>query len=267
MAPGTLIEISAIAVPSGASRQTLQPASWAKSPRPYSYIVRAGDLVFLSGLESRRGSDDAVLRGSVAVQTRTILDNAGTLLRTAGLTYSDVVAARVFLADDLDFEAMNTEYRRRFATQPPARATAITGLFGNDALVEIALIASTLPKEVIGPAVTPTLPVSTGVRAGPRVFLSGVTGTSDTNAEDATGQASEALGHLAHALALVGLSPSDVVDTTLYLPHLADSQAIDTIYGAFFGPQPPTRTVVGTRLVSHTGLVEIMATAVSPSTR
>src|SRR5262249_24005213 len=54
----TRIEVSAIAVPAGAPRETMLPTGWMKSPRPYSYIVRAGGLVFLSGLVSRRGTDD-----------------------------------------------------------------------------------------------------------------------------------------------------------------------------------------------------------------
>jgi 2-iminobutanoate/2-iminopropanoate deaminase len=262
---GVLIQVSAIAVPTGTSRITLQPSTWAKSPRPYSYMVRAGDLVFVSGLVSRRGTDDQVVPGPVSLQTRTILDNAGTLLRTAGLTYDNVLATRVFLADDSDFEAMNTEYRRRFASDPPARATAVTGLMGSDARIEISLIASALPKEVIGPLVSPTLPVSTAVRAGSRVFLSGVTGTTDTNAADPAGQATEALGHLSHALSLAGLAPADVVDTTVYLPRLDDAPAIDVVYGGFFGADPPARTVAGVKLIARTGLVEILAMAVSKS--
>src|SRR6186713_228878 len=39
---GALIAFSAIAVPDGAPREILQPAGWMKSPRPYSFIVRAG---------------------------------------------------------------------------------------------------------------------------------------------------------------------------------------------------------------------------------
>jgi 2-iminobutanoate/2-iminopropanoate deaminase len=261
--PGVLIQVSAVAVPTGSSRLTLQPGTWAKSPRPYSYMVRTGDLVFVSGLVSRRGTDDQVVPGPVSLQTRTILDNAGTLLRTAGLTYDNVLATRVFLADDSDFEAMNTEYRRRFAADPPARATAVTGLMGSDAMVEISLIASALPKEIIGPLVSPTLPVSTAVRAGSRVFLSGVTGATDANAADPAGQATEALGHLSHALSLAGLAPADVVDTTVYLPRLSDAAAVDEVYGGFFETEPPARTVVGAKLIARTGLVEILAMAVS----
>ena len=259
---GVAIQVAAVAVPTGTSRLTLLPATWAKSPRPYSYAVRTGDLVFVSGLVSRRGTDDQVVAGSVAVQARTILDNAGTILRTAGLTYDNVVAVRVFLSDDSDFEAMNTEYRRRFADQPPARATAVTGLMGPDAVVEMSFIASALQKEIIGPLVSPTLPVSTGVRAGLRVFLSGVTGTTDTNADDPASQATEALSHLAHALTLAGLAPADVVETTVYEPRIEDAAAIDPIYSGLFGPEPPARTVAGARIVSRTGRLEILASAV-----
>ncbi len=259
---GVVIQVAAVAVPTGTSRLTMLPSNWAKSPRPYSYMVRTGDLVFLSGLVSRRGTDDQVVPGPVSVQARTILDNAATLLRTAGLTTDNVVAVRVFLSDDSDFEAMNNEYRHRFADQPPARATAITGLMGPDAVVEMSFIASALPKEIIGPLVSPTLPVSTGVRAGLRVFLSGVTGTTDTNAEDPASQATEALSHLSHALTLAGLTPADVVETTVYEPRLEDAAAIDPIYAGLFGLAPPTRTVAGARIVSRTGRVEILATAV-----
>ena len=54
LAHGALVMISAVAVPNGTPREVFHPAGWAKSPRPYSYAVRAGDLVFLSGLVSRR---------------------------------------------------------------------------------------------------------------------------------------------------------------------------------------------------------------------
>ncbi len=142
LADGALMQLSAMAVPAGASREVLHPSGWAKSPRPYAYIVRAGGLVFLSGLVSRRGSDDQVVPGPVALQTRTILDNARVLLQTAGLKYEDVVAARVFLTNDSLFDAMNSEYRLYFQNKTPARSTAITGLMGPAALVEISLVAS-----------------------------------------------------------------------------------------------------------------------------
>src|SRR5438477_408435 len=101
------LAVSAIAVPRGVTREALLPVGWKRPSSPESYLVRAGGFVFLSGLVSRRGRDEVVVPGPVSTQVGTILDNARTLLRTAGVTTSDVVAARVFLSDNASYEAMN----------------------------------------------------------------------------------------------------------------------------------------------------------------
>jgi 2-iminobutanoate/2-iminopropanoate deaminase len=258
---GILIMLSAIAVPVGAPREVLHPAGWMKSPRPYSYIVRAAGLVFLSGLVSRRGTDDQVVPGSVSLQTSTVLDNAGVLLKTAGLSYADVVAARVFLTDDSFFEAMNDEYRRYFTTDPPARATAVTGLMGNDAVVEISLVASTTGKQVVGPAVAPSLPLSTAMRAGDFLFLSGVLGNTDANAGDLTAQTRETFARIQRTLDGVGLSFSHVVDNLVYVTDVWQQKKLDDVSRDFFPFDPPARTVVGAKLVTRAGLIEMMMTA------
>ena len=258
---GALIAVAAIAVPQGVAREVMHPAGWVKSPRPYSYIVRAGEFVFLSGLVSRRGSDDSVVPGGALVQTRTILDNAAVLLKTAGVTFDDVVAARVFIADDTYFEAMNEEYRKCFPDEPPARATAVTGLMNIDSTVEITFIATTGRRDVLGPSVSPSLPLSSAVRAGDLVFLSGVLGNTDANAGDVTAQARETLARIEKTLDAAGLSFRHVVEATVYLPDLWHQPKVDAIFREFFPGDPPARTSVGTRLVARTGLIEMMMTA------
>src|SRR5215471_6020609 len=42
-----LVEMAAIAVPSGGERRLVHPQAWAMSPNPYSYGVRSGDTLFL----------------------------------------------------------------------------------------------------------------------------------------------------------------------------------------------------------------------------
>jgi 2-iminobutanoate/2-iminopropanoate deaminase len=258
---GAQVMISAVAVPNGTPREVFHPAGWTKSARPYSYVVRAGDLVFLSGLVSRRGTDDQVVVGTVQTQTRTILDNAGVLLRTVGLSYANVVAARVFVTDDSFFEAMNDEYGRYFSEGPPARATAVTRLMGDDSTVEISLVASTADKQLIGPTVSPSLPVSTAVRVGPRVFLSGVVGNTDANVGDVVAQTREALTHLKRTLDNAGLDISNIVDSTVYLPDLWQYDRMDSVFREIF-VMPPARSTVGAKLVTRAGLVEFMTTAV-----
>lgn len=259
---GTLIMLSAIAVPVGAPRDVLHPAGWVKSPRPYSYIVRAAGFVFFSGLVSRRGVDDQTVPGPVSLQTSTILTNAGVLLKTAGLSYADVVSARVFLTDDSFFEAMNDEYRRSFTSDPPARATAVTGLMGNDASVEITLIASENGKQIIGPAVAPSLPLSTAVRAGDFLFLSGVLGNTEANAGDLAAQTGEIFTRIRRTFDTAGLSFSHVVDNLVYVTDLWQQKQVDDLSREIFPIDPPARTVVGAKLVTRAGLVEMMMTAV-----
>jgi 2-iminobutanoate/2-iminopropanoate deaminase len=258
---GALVAMSAVAVPLGAPREVMHPAGWIKSPRPYSYIVRTGHLVFLAGLVSRRGNDDTLVPGPVALQTRTILDNAGVLLRTAGLSYEHVIAARVFITDDSLFEMMNDEYGRYFTNQPPARATAVTGLMGAGASVEITLIASAAAKQVLGASVSPSLPLSSAVRSGGLVYLSGVLGNTDANAQDVTSQTREVVARIRRTLDNAGLSFPHVLDNTIYLPDLSHQKSVDEILGEVFPSDPPSRTSVGAHLVARTGLVEMMMVA------
>jgi enamine deaminase RidA (YjgF/YER057c/UK114 family) len=260
--PGAaVVAVAAVAVPNGVEREVLHPAGWIKSPRPYSYIVRANGFVFLSGLISRRGSDDAPVPGPIGTQVRTILDNAGVLLKTAGLTFADVVSSRVFLTDDTFYEPMNDEYRRYFGAEPPARATAIVELVGLEAAVEITLVATTAEKEIIGQTLAPSFPLSPAVRAGRFVFLSGVLGNTEQNLGDVAGQTRETMLRINRTLESAGLSFSDVVDSAVYLPDLSQQRRVDEVYREFFPGDAPARSAVGARLATRAGLVEIMMTA------
>ncbi len=259
---GALVEISAVAVLDGTPRETMHPESWARSGRPYSLIVRSGGLVFLSGLISRKGADDSFVPGDAARQTRTILDNARQLLATAGLGLEHVVSSKVFISSAEHFTAMNDTYRTYFPKDPPARATAVTPLMTPDYLVEITLTATTGDREVLGPAVAPTLPLSTAVRTGNKIFLSGVLGNTDTNIGDVAAQTQETLARINRTLESQGLSFAHVVDTLVYLPNLADFQAMNGAYREVFPAAPPARATVGTSLVNRTGLVELMMTVV-----
>src|SRR5437867_252045 len=55
--PDAIVEMSAVAVPSGADRRVVHPSSWMMSPNPYSYGIRSGETLWLSGLLARRGRD------------------------------------------------------------------------------------------------------------------------------------------------------------------------------------------------------------------
>lgn len=257
---GALVEISMVAVPNGAERVVVHPKDWIASPNPYSYAIRTGDMLFLSGLVPRNGRDNSVVTGDITVQTKAVLDNAGELLRAAGMDHSNVVSGRVYLPDGADFQAMNTTYRTYFTKNPPARATVIAGLAGKGYAVEMTFVASSAPRQVVGTATNPNL--SPAIRAGNRLYVSGVLGNNADNAGNAAAQTKETLARIRATLEAGGYTSADVVDSLVYLTDLSKFQEMNAEYRPFFGKDFPARATVGTGLVSPGGVVEIMVTAV-----
>src|SRR6266536_40736 len=138
--PGGLIEISMLAIPDGRERKVIHPLDWMKSPNPYSYGIKSGDTLFLAGLVSRNGKDNAVVTGDIKAQTRAVLDNAGEILKAAGMSHADVASSRAFITDTALFADFNTAYRAYFPKDPPARATVKAALMGPQFSVEIAMV-------------------------------------------------------------------------------------------------------------------------------
>ena len=124
------------------------------------------------------------------------------------------------------------------------------------------MIASTNGKQVVGPAVAPSLPLSSAVRAGDFLFLSGVLGNTDANVDDAGAQAREIFTRIHRTLDGVGLSFNHVVENLVYMTDLWKQKTLDDLSRDVFPDDPPARTVVGAKLVTRAGLVEMMMTAV-----
>jgi 2-iminobutanoate/2-iminopropanoate deaminase len=203
------------------------------------------------------------VKGDVAAQTKVIMENAGELLKASGLTHANVVSSRVFLPNGADFQPMNAAYRAYFSAAPPARATVVTGLAGADFAVEITMIASSSKKEVISDGRPANPNLSAGIRAGDRVYLSGILGNTPETKGDVAAQTRETLSRIRALLTAAGCTPADVVDSLVYLTDAANFAAMNQEYRAFFQKGDfPARATVQTGLVAPDGLVEIMFTAV-----
>src|SRR5206468_4186899 len=118
-----LVEIAMVAVPNGGERIVVNPKEWSSSPNPYSYGIKTGNTLFLAGLISRNGKDNTPIKGDMAAQTKTVMENASTVLKAGGMSFADVASARVCVTESIAFQDMNTVYRTYFPTDPPARAT------------------------------------------------------------------------------------------------------------------------------------------------
>jgi 2-iminobutanoate/2-iminopropanoate deaminase len=276
VSPDALIEISMVALKNGVERQVIHPASWLKSPSPYSYGIKSGNTLFLSGLVSRNGRDNSLVPGDMKAQTGVVLQNARDILAAAGMSLADVVSSRVFITDTGMFQDMNAVYREGFPTVPPARATVRCALMSKDYLVEVTMLAVKDPaRKAIAdtpPAAAPAAPapgapaprpvLSPAIAVGDRLYLSGMLGSTADNRGDAGAQTRETLARIGRTLTAAGFRWDDVVDAIVYLPNLDHFAAMNTAYRETFRGAFPARATAGAGLVAPDGLVEIMMTAV-----
>jgi enamine deaminase RidA (YjgF/YER057c/UK114 family) len=262
------IQISAVAVPAGAPRAVLLPTGWSKSPSPYSYAIQTADLVFLAGLVARDPKDNAPIKGDIEVQMRAIFDNANALLSAGGVSFADVVSARIYLTDAALFARMNTAYRSRFPKDPPARATVRTGLMSPDYLVEVTLLAdrSKAHRALTTPAPdgtpgTPNPNLSSAIAAGPRLFLSGMLGLVPDQESNAAAQTTETCARLARTLKAAGYWWADVTESVVYVTDMATAPLVVETFKRAAGGSLRPGAIVGAGLMNAKGRVEIMVTA------
>jgi 2-iminobutanoate/2-iminopropanoate deaminase len=267
--PGALLEIQVTAVPNGVARKAILPAGWAKPTSPYNYGILAGDTLYLSGLVSRNGRDNAQVQGDIATQVKTIMDNAGEILKAAGMSYGDLAAGHVALRDMTLFAPMNDAYRTYWEKDRPARVSCQAAPPGSyDVEITFVAVKGSAPREVIVPkrADGTSMPIgpnySPAIKVGNRVWVSGGTGVTDANADDMKAQTVEALTRFGPALRAAGFDYKDVVMADVYVKDVAKYGAMNEGYRTLFASDPPARQTVGVgRLANEKALAEMMIMA------
>ena len=263
-----LVEISAVAVPDGGERVVVNPSDWMVSPNPYSYGIKSGNTLFLAGLISRNGKDNSAIKGDMTAQTKTVMDNGGAVLKAAGFTFADVVSSRIYITDSAAFQDMNTVYRTYFPTDPPARATVKANLTSPDYIVEVTMVAVKGTKTAIttptedGKPGTKNPNLSSAIRVGNRLYVSGILGNTPTNKGDVKAQAAETMARIGRTLKAAGFDWSHLVEGMVYLPDLTKFADMNASYREPIGKDFPARATVGAGLMNADGAVEIMFTAV-----
>jgi 2-iminobutanoate/2-iminopropanoate deaminase len=112
-----------------------------KAIGPYSQSVVEGGFLFASGQIPLDPATGELVAGGIDAATERVLDNIEAVLKSAGLSFVDVVKTTVFLVKSEDFPAMNAVYARRFGDHRPARSTVIVAALPKGAMVEMDLIA------------------------------------------------------------------------------------------------------------------------------
>jgi 2-iminobutanoate/2-iminopropanoate deaminase len=107
----------------------------------YSQAVKAGGLVYVSGLVGVDVITGGLAGPTIQEQTRQALANCNTVLRAAGAAWEDIVEVGVLLTNPADFAGMNEEYATWFPSTPPTRYVAKLGVELPGVLVSIRMTA------------------------------------------------------------------------------------------------------------------------------
>lgn len=265
MAPEAMIEINAVAVKDASLRQIVQPAGARAPARPVSDAVRAGDTLFLSALHPVDSATGNILGESIQPQTEQVMRNQEALLKFAGMSFSDLVSSRIFLAHPSDYEGLNESYRKFVSAVPPSRATVTTHPVGIGERLQVQSIAVKGSGEGRPSGEGITSPIhSYSVKAGRRLFITGMTGRAPDGAlakNDIKAQTRQALMTIAKELSRHEMTFADVLDSTVWLRDARDFSAMNEVYREVVKPDPPARATVRMAPLSPDALIEIMMIA------
>jgi 2-iminobutanoate/2-iminopropanoate deaminase len=93
----------------------------------YSQGIRAGQLLFVSGMTGIDTSTGEQAGPTIQDQTTQALKNGLAIVEADGGTRADIAQVTVLLAHPEDFAGMNEAYGAFFPTDPPARAVTRLG--------------------------------------------------------------------------------------------------------------------------------------------
>jgi 2-iminobutanoate/2-iminopropanoate deaminase len=114
-------------------------------PEPISHFtdaVRAGALLFVSGVVPVDANRELVGGDDVVAQTRQVFANMGEVLAAAGCSFADVVKVTIFLTDVNDRPLVNPVRQEVFGeTRPASTLVEVPALVIPGAKIEVEAVA------------------------------------------------------------------------------------------------------------------------------
>jgi|SRR6185437_10436133 len=108
----------------------------------YSRMVRAGNLLFISGTVAVDDEGNTIGLNDPYTQTKFIIQKAEKFLQLAGASLEDVVRTRIFVTDISHWEAIGKAHGEFFGNIKPATTMVeVKALISPEYLVEIELDA------------------------------------------------------------------------------------------------------------------------------
>jgi len=108
---------------------------------PYSQVVSAGDIVFISGQISRNSKTSKFINGDIEMQTQKILENIDGILKSLGSNLKNVIKMTIFFRNMDEINGANNMFVKYFENNYPSRTCVEVSRLPKDAKIEIDTIA------------------------------------------------------------------------------------------------------------------------------
>jgi 2-iminobutanoate/2-iminopropanoate deaminase len=108
---------------------------------PYSQAVKAGNLIYVSGMVAKDPVTGNMITDNIQNETRKVMENIRGVLVEAGSKLDNVVKTTIFLTNMDDFAKVNEVYGSFFSGNYPARETVQVSRLPLNVNVEISVIA------------------------------------------------------------------------------------------------------------------------------
>ncbi|MGH4138325.1 RidA family protein [Clostridium sp.] len=225
-----------------------------------------------------------VVAGGVKEQAGQCLKNIKAILESIDVPFDDIVKINIFLKNLSDIEAVDEVYTTFFPDSAiaravayvPARTTVVASALPMDALVQIEAVVSHgdgTPPQLVedrhgliieanntenapkNSLYTQTVAFSHYNHISAQLPLDPKTG--EMVAGGVKEQAGQCLKNIKAILESVDHVMDDVVKVNIFLKNIADIDAVDEVYKAFFPSGVPARRTVGVSDLSKDALVQI----------
>ena len=108
---------------------------------PYNQAILSGNTLYISGQIAIDQIAGKLITGDAREQTIRVMKNLEAILKAAGMDFSNVVKASIFLSDMENFQKVNEVYATYFSETPPARECIQAARFPRSVDIEISVIA------------------------------------------------------------------------------------------------------------------------------
>ncbi|WP_051670708.1 RidA family protein [Bryobacter aggregatus] len=154
-----------------------------------------------------------------------------------------VVATTVYLADIADYAAMNRVYETYFPALKPARNTVESKLSPGMkmGLNAVLYTGEAELKGLTPPNVTNSVPITPGILTPDKFFIAGILGRDSNTGkvpESPEAQMNLCLSRLGKVLETAQISPSQMLQATVYHTAAMPREVVEEGLARYFGPSP-----------------------------